>query len=416
MDTQFTIVLIIVFLGLSAFFSASETAFFALQRVRVQHLVDQGVPQARRIQRLKEHPERFLATILLGSNLVNTAMAALATTLAIKALGDENQGAGAAIATAVTTAVTVVVGDAVPKAVAARIPERIAFLFLRPIEVTEVVLLPLASVLHAISALVTRPLRTGAVPLVSQEELRMLVAMGVREGTVQEAQAEIVRKAFLLGGLRAQEVMTPRTEIVWIEKEATLAEFLKFYAKESHNRFPVYEGEQDNVVGILDVRDVMKAVAEGALKDADPIAPLLRPAHFYPESRPVHDILVEMRAQGAQMAMLIDEFGGVAGLLTFKHIAGEIVGRITEEEGAESQVKAIDERTVQVDASMRISEANERLRLALPEGDYETLAGFLLERMGRIPRVGEQLQYDGLRLVVSEMKGVKIERVLVTKG
>ncbi len=415
MDTQVTVVLIIACLAFSAFFSCTETAFFALQRVRLQHLVEQGRPLAKRVQRMKEHPERFLATILLGNNLVNTATATLATTLAIDALGSDNEGTGVIIATAVTTVVLVILAEALPKAVGARVPEQVAFLFIRPLEVVEVVLSPVAGLLHRLSSFVTRPLMRGAapIPLVSQEEMRMLVSLGAREGTMEQAQADIISKAFRLADLRAQEIMTPRTEIVWVEQGWTLGEFLKFYAKETHNRFPVYEGEQDNVVGVLDVRNVLKAVAEGSLREEDGIAPLLRPASFYPETKLVHDLLVAMRSRGEQMAMLVDEFGGIAGLLTIKQIAGEIVGRMSAE-GAE-EVKTIDEQTVQVDAGMRIDEANERLGLALPEGDYDTLAGFILTRLGRIPRVGEELHHDGVRLVVSEMKGVKIERVLVQR-
>ena len=390
--------LIGVFLILSAFFSSSETAFFALQRVRIQHLVASGLPRAERVQRMKEDPERFLATVLLGNNLVNVALTALATSLIISSLGEGRQEIGIAIATAAVTIVIVIFGEAVPKTIAARHPERLAFLFIRPLEIIEKVLLPLATVLHRVSGVLARPFsqERPAAASVSEEELRMLVTIGEREGAVEQTQAQIILKAFRFGDLRAQEVMTPRTEIVSLGRGANLR-------------------EQDNVIGMLYIKDVMKALSDGKLRDDDPVTPLMRTALFYPETKPVDDLFVGMRGEGTQIVMLVDEFGGIAGLLTLKQIVGEIVGRITEEEGAAPDVETIDDQTLQVDASMRVDEANERLRLGLPDGDYETLAGFLLAKLGHVPHEGEQVRYNGLRLVVSEMKGVKIERILVTR-
>ena len=416
MDTNVIVILMLVFLVLSAFFSSSETAFFNLQRVRVHHLVASGVPGAQRVARMKEQPERFLATILLGNNLVNTALTALATALAISLLGADRRGLSIGIATAAVTAGIVVLGEAAPKILAARHSERLTFLFIRLWEILERLLFPLATLLYGTSRLLTRPFqRTGdASSLTSEEELRTMVRLGAREGTVEETQAEIIHRAFRLGDLRAQEIMTPRTEIVWVEHDATLAGFLQTYAQETHTRFPVYQDEVDNVQGVLFVKDVLKAFAEGKLREGDTVSHLVRTAHFYPESKPVDDLFVEMRHNGTQMVMLVDEHGGIAGLLTMKQLVGEVVGTITEEEEGEGpEVETIDERTLQVDAGMRVEEANEQLDLGLPEGDYDTLAGFVLSALGHIPQEGEQVRYDGLRLVVTQMKGVKIERLLV---
>lgn len=291
------------------------------------------------------------------------------------------------------------------------------YLYLRPLEVVERVLFPVATLLRGVSGFITRPFgtRSGA-PLISEDELQTMVRVGATEGVVEETQAGIIHKAFQFGDLRSQEIMTPRTEVVWVPKGATLADFLKIYADGTYARFPVYEEELDNVMGILFVKDVLKAFAEGRLTAADLIAPLVRPALFYPESKPVDDLFSEMRTEATQLVMLVDEFGGIAGLLTLKQVVGEIVGSITEtEEGEEQSVETIDERTMQVDASMRIDEANERVPLAIPDGDYETLAGFVLASLGHIPVEGEQVRHNGLRLVVSEMKGIKIDRILVRK-
>ena len=417
MDTQLTVVLIVLCLGLSAFFSASETAFFALQRVRVHHLVATGSARAKRVQRVKESPERFLATILLGNNLVNVAISALMTNLLLDAFGHSHEGIAVVVSVVVSTLGVVAIGEVVPKTIAAHFPEPVAFLFIGPLEIIEKALFPLAAVLSHGAAFMLSPVLRGRrrAPSVSEEEVQSLVKLGRAEGTFDETEADIINKTIRFADLRAREIMTPRTEIVWLERSTLLSDFLKVYAKTPHMRFPVYDGEQDNVVGILAVRDILRAFAEGRIKDKDRVATLARPAHFFPETKPLDALLKEMRIKHDQMVLLVDEHGSIAGLLTLQQIVGEVVGDITDE-GTEADIQRIDERTIQIEGSMRVEEANARLSLGLPEGEYETLAGFLLSRLGRIPRQGEQISYDGLRFTVSEMRGVKIERVKVTRS
>ncbi|MBI3743801.1 MAG: HlyC/CorC family transporter, partial [Chloroflexi bacterium] len=292
-----------------------------------------------------------------------------------------------------------------------------AFLFIGPLEIIEKALFPLASVLSHGASFMLRPILRGRrrAPSVSEEELQSLVKLGRTEGTFDETEAEIINKTIRFADLRAREIMTPRTEIVWLERSTTLSVFLKVFAKTPHMRFPVFDGEQDNVVGILAVRDILRAFADGRLKDTDRVAILSRPAHFFPETKPVDNLLKEMRGKHDPMVLLVDEHGSIAGLLTLQQIVGEIVGDITDE-GTEADFQHIDEKTIQIEGSMRLEEANVRLHLGLPEGEYETLAGFLLARLGRIPRQGEQIGYDGLRFTISEMRGVKIERVKVTRS
>ena len=417
MDIELTAVLLVLFLALSAFFSSSETAFFALQRVRVAHLVETGFPRADRLARLKDNPERFLSTILLGNNAVNLALASIATALAFDLLGD-SRGLSVIVATVVATVGIVIIGEAAPKTIASRYPEQMLLLYLRPLELAQWVLFPLAVVLQRISAAITRPFSSSrsTAPSISEEELRTLVRVGTTEGAVEETEAEFIHKAFRFGDLQAREIMTPRPEIVFLSKDATFDDFLQAYAKESHTRFPVYESAPDNVVGTISAKDVLRAYSESALTKGDPIAPLVRQAYFYPETKHIDDLFVEMRTQGAQLVMLIDEFGVIAGLLTVKQIVGEVVGKIADAEEDEEEVETIDELTFQVDAGMRVDEANERLHLGLPDEEgYETLAGFVLATLGRIPRDGEQVRVGSLRLTVSEMDGVKIEKILITR-
>jgi putative hemolysin len=416
LDTWLIVLLILICLTLSAFFSGSETTFFTLQNVRVQNWVVRGIPRAKRIAHIKEHPDRFLATILLGSNVVNTALATLTTMLAIRALGEG--GAALAVATALATVGLVILGEATPKTVAARHAERLAFWLVRPVELAETVLYPLAILLHKIASFLSLAFGRGEkkAASVSEEELQTIVQIGEKEGTVQKTQAEIIHKTLGLGDTLASQIMTPRTEIQWLEKGATLADFYTAYRETAHTKFPVYADEPDNIIGILYAKDVLREVAKQGLKETDDVTRLARPAHLFPENKYADDLFVEMRNQKTQMAILVSEYGSIAGILTLKQIVGAIVGRITEEPEGDASIEKIDEKTTEVDGGLRIEEANEHLKLGIPEGDYETLAGFVLDRLGRIPKEGEQVVYDGVRLIVGEMSGVKIERILVSKA
>lgn len=416
MDTWLIVLLILVCLSLSAFFSGAETTFFSLQNVRVQHWVSRGIPNAKRVAKIKDEPDRFLATILLGNNLVNTALATLTTMLTIRAFGEG--GAAVAAATAFATIALVVLGEATPKTIASRHAERLAFWLVLPFETAERILYPLATLLYKIASILSSPLGRGEKKKsgVSEEEIQTIVQMGAKEGTVQKTQAEIIHKALGLGDTLASRIMTPRTEIQWLEKGATLADFYAAYRETAHTKFPVYDGEPDNVTGILYAKDVLREVAKQGLKESDEVTHLARQAHLFPENKYADDLFVEMRNQKTQMAVLVSEFGSIAGILTLKQIVGAIVGRITEETEGEAAIQKIDEKTTEVDGGLRIEEANEHLKLGIPDGDYETLAGFILDRLGRVPKEGEQVVYNGTRLVIGEMTGVKIERILVSKA
>jgi putative hemolysin len=202
-----------------------------------------------------------------------------------------------------------------------------------------------------------------------------------------------------------------------VEAGTTLKEFLAIYQGHSHTRFPVFEGNAENVAGALSVKDVLVAVAREEISDDDSVTDLIRPVDFVPDTKPVGTLFREMQKVGSQMAMAVDEFGGIAGLMTLKQLIEEVVGPVGEE-GMEPEMEyvTIDENTFHIDGGMQIEEANEELDLDLPEGDYETVAGFILEALGHIPTEGEHFRHNGLRLEVSQMRGVRVEKVIVTKG
>ena len=403
--------LLILCLGLSGFFSASETAFIALPRARLMHLVRSGRPGADRVSHIIQRPERFLATVLLGNNLVNTAAAALATVLALNLI--TNKSLSVLAATAGVTLFLLLFGETLPKNVAWRRSERVAFAVSRPVRLVEMALSPVVSLLQLFSTLTNRALGISTIiPQVGEEEIRIMIAAGAQTGAVEAGEAALLEKVFRFGDRQMREIMTPRPEIVWIEQGASLDEFLAIYTQHTHTRFPVYEGSMENVVGVLSVKDVLAGM-QGLQKDSSAsVTGQVRSAFFVPETKSVSGTFNEMREGGHSVVLTVDEFGGIAGLATLKQMMAVIVGQMGEEGSApEEPVTALGRDTFRMDAGLAISDINEELGLGIPEGDYQTLAGFILDRLGSIPEVGDVMEFGDLRITVKAMVGVRIEEV-----
>ena len=409
------LVFLFVCLLLSAFFSSSETAFIALQRIRVEHLVETKVRGAKRVARMIERPEKLLSTILLGNNFVNTAAAALATILAISVWGQER---GVLIATIGVTIILLVFCETTPKTIATQHAERLSLALARPIEVISWLFTPFVIVLSWIASGFSKLAGGTPVPrsLASEGEIRTMITVGHKEGTVEKEEAEMLHKVFDFGNRPVREVMVPRPEVICIEQGSKMADFLTIYAESPLSRFPVYQDNMDNVVGILSVKDVLMAQAKGTINNQSVIDDLVRPAYFTPETKPISELFIEMRDKNYRMTVVVDEYGGTAGIVSLSRLVEEIVGPVGDELAAvEKEYEVINEYTFQIDGSMRIEEVNEEMGLELPEGEYETVAGLVLDLLGRIPKPGEQLRYKGLKLVITEMRGVKIEKILLTK-
>ena len=224
----------------------------------------------------------------------------------------------------------------------------------------------------------------------------------------------MLEKVFHFGDRQVQEIMTPRTEIIWVSQGATLQDFLKTYSRQTHTRFPVYHGNFENIVGIVSVKDLLKTMADSGLGPQASVTEVMRSAIFVPETKPVAELFSELRDTGQQMAIVVDQFGGVAGLVTLKQLIEVIVGRVGEEGSpATEEFAAVGEDMYEVDAGMAIQEANEGLGLGLPEGSYLTVAGFALDRLGHIPEQGEEFYFKDLRLEITEMRNLKIETVRI---
>jgi len=411
------LILFFLCLLLSAFFSSSETAFISLSKYRLQSMLDARVKGADLVARLVEKPERLLSTVLLGNNFVNVAASALATVLAISTFGEQY---GVIIATIASTIVILIFAEVTPKTVATRHADKIAVAYARPIGFLAWLFTPFVTVLSWIASGFMKVLGGGATyhrSLFNEEEIHSMIDVGHKEGTVERGEAEMLHAVFDFRDRPVSEVLVPRPEVVAVEKGTLLRDFFDVYQKSPMSRFPVFEENMDNVVGILSIKDVLMAQARGEAQMENAIDALVRPAYFAPESKPIGDLFNEMRDKNFRMCIVIDEHGGTAGIVSLSRLMEEIVGPVGDElSRAERDYEPINEYTFQVDGGMRIHEANDEMALNLPEAeDYETVAGFIMKRLGQIPRQGQVIRHDGLKLVVTRMRGKRIEEVLITK-
>jgi putative hemolysin len=419
MDTLHIVYLVLALICVmaSAFFSSSETAFISLQKIRVRQMESQGEKKASRIAKILEKPEKFIATVLLGNNFVNTAAAALGTAVVLS-LWTGSEEVAVLLSTLIVTIILLVVGEVVPKIAATQHSERIAQMFVTPVSVLSWVLAPATAVLGWIGTSFSKLI--GGTPtrrtLVTEEEIRTMITVGKEEGVVAEAEAKMLDKVFEFGDQPVREAMIPRPDVVWLEKGTSLADFMTVYSDHPHTRFPVYEENPDNVVGVLSIKDVLLARSKGEVDDKTPIDGLTRPIVFAPETKRIGPLFREMQASGSQMAVVVDEYGGIAGIVTLREMLAQLVGRFGDEFPRESQeFQTIDEHTYDIDGSMRVEEVNEELGMSLPCGDYETIAGLVLNRLGHVPKEGEQFRYQDMKFTVKEMRNLKIEKLRITR-
>jgi len=392
-----------------------EIAIVGASRIRVKHLAEQGRRNAQALERLRARQDRFFAFIVLLQNLSVVLASSMASLVAVDIAG----GWGLIFSTIVVAAGVALFGEVTPKVLAVRAADTVALAVARPIELLVNLARPVVIVFAAAPNFLGRLIfgqDAKVTPTVTEAELRMLIDIGAEEGAVGEEEAELMERVFRFYDRRVNEVMVPRTEVVWLEAGTPLAEFYGAFNDTPHSRFPVYRDTLDNVAGVVNIKDVLRAVAQGQVTPETRIDDLMRPAYFVPETKLVGELFVEMQERRQQLAVAVDEYGGTAGIVTLELLLEEMVGRVVDELGRpEREFQTIDEQTVRVDGGMSVHEAREELALAIPEGDYETVAGYVLSELGHIPNEGESVQGEGFRVTVAEVKGRKIERVVVTR-
>ncbi|MEF8799789.1 MAG: hemolysin family protein [Halolamina sp.] len=405
-------IIIFTLILLSGFFSSSEIAMFSLASHRVEALVEDGVPSAEVVQQLKDNPHRLLVTILVGNNIVNIAMSSIATGLFALYM---SQGEAVLAATFGITTIVLLFGESAPKSYAVENTESWALRIARPLKYSEYALLPLIIVFDRLTRIINRVTGGGSAiedSYVTRDEIQSMIQTGEREGVIEEDEREMLQRIFRFNQTIAKEVMTPRLDMTAVPKDATIEEAIEECVQSDHERVPVYDGNLDNIIGIVNVRNLVRAAryAEGEPTLADAVQPTLH----VPESKNVDELLQEIQDNRLQMVIVIDEFGTTEGLITLEDMVEEIVGDILEGDEEEA-VEFVDDDTALVRGEVNIDEVNEALGLNLPEGEeFETLAGFIFNRAGRLVEEGEELEYNGVLIRVEEVDTTRIKRARLT--
>jgi CBS domain containing-hemolysin-like protein len=397
---------IVVLLMFSAFFSSSEIAMFAFPNHRIEAVVEEGRSGAKTLKRLKSNPHRLLVTILVGNNLVNIAMSSIATGLLALFL---SQSQAVFVATFGITALVLLFGESAPKSYAVDNTESWALRIARPLKFAEYLLLPLVILFDYLTRLVNTVTGGRAAieeGYITREEIRDIIKTGEREGVLEEEEREMLQRTLRFNRTIAKEVMTPRLDMTAVSQEASMDEAIEQCIQSGHNRVPVYEGSLDNVIGIAEIPDLVRDRHYNT--DGIDLEDLIEPTLHVPESKSVDDLLAEMREQRLDMVIVIDEFGTTEGLVTIEDLVEEIVGEILEG-GEEEPIEFVDDSTALVKGEVNIDIVNEQLGLDLPEGEeFETIAGFLFNRAGRLVEEGETISYNRLDIRVEEVENTRI--------
>jgi putative hemolysin len=422
--------LIVVLVFLNGIFSATEIALVTIRRSRLQQLVDDGSLAAERVQRLKANPGRFLAVIQVGITFLGFLASAFAAVSLVDGLGDTLEGIGPladvaggvalVLVTVILTLFTIVFGELVPKQVGLAHSERVAFTFSRLIEVLGRLFAPLVAFLTFVTRYVSRLFRADvtADERISSDELRLIIEQGGEQGILEAEEEQMIHAVIELGEQRVHEVMVPRIAMVALPATADFAQAIETIVQEGHSRIPVYEESVDEIVGILYAKDLLPF-----LKDPNGERPglrtLLRTPVFVPESMTVDDLLHELQRRKVHLAVVLDEYGGTAGLVTIEDLIEEIVGEIQDEYDVEEpMIERLSDDEARVDGRAAVDDLQELFDTTFgleDEDEYDTVGGLIYHRIGGVPKPGDEVRVDGLVLTVETTDGRRVGKVLVVR-
>ncbi|HEU0194992.1 MAG TPA: hemolysin family protein [Gaiellales bacterium] len=430
MLTAAELVAVVAIVAANAFFVAAEYALVTVRRTRLAELAAQDNRRARRVLALLEDPSRFISAIQLGVTLSSLALGAVGEPVVSQLLGSALDQLPRSLHTSVATTISVilaftiltyfhvVMGEIVPKSFTLEHSERVALAIGGPITLFRWLFAPFIWVLSHSAAAVLRwaglPPPTGVSLVHSEEELKMLVTASRQKGVLEEEEQEMLHKVFEFADKDAADVMVPRPDVIALSADMPVPDLLSLVLRHPYTRYPVFEGDLDDVLGILHVRDLFSAMNDRGIERLD-VQALLREPIVVPETKRLDELLADFRRTSNHMAIVVDEYGSTAGVATLEDLIEEIVGEIGDEfDLPEAGVLRIGRGRVRIGGSFPIEEFNERFGLELPDEDYHTVGGFVFGEIGRAPRVGDTITHDGARFEVSRIDGPRITEVDIT--
>ncbi|MCI9539685.1 MAG: HlyC/CorC family transporter [Lachnospiraceae bacterium] len=407
---RFIVLLVLIFL--SAFFSCAETALTTVNRIRVRTLIEEGNKKAVTLGKVIENSGKMLGAILIGNNIVNISTSSIATVLAIDLLG--NTGAG--VATGIITLLILIFGEITPKTFATLNAETISLHVAGIIYTLMYILTPAIYIVNQLSLGVLKLLRVNPDnkgTTITETELRTIVDVGHEEGIIESEERRIINNVFDFGDARARDVMIPRIDMTFVSIDSTYQELLDIFEEFRYTRLPVYQGTNDNVIGIINMKDILlyKPDTEFHIKD------YLREAYYTYESKRISELMLEMRKTSVNIAIVLDEYGATAGLITLEDLLEEIVGEIRDEydEDEDEVFKTISDTEYEVDGQIKLGDLNDLLDSSLSSEDYDSLGGYIMENLDRLPEQGDMFTAEGFQFSVISLDKNRIERVHIIR-
>ena len=402
------IFIVLGLLALSAFFSSSETAMMAVNKIRVRNLADAGLSSAQTLMKVLDNQPKMLSAILIGNNIVNISASSLATILVTRAFGDMYVGVG----TGILTLLVLIFGEITPKTSATLYSETMALRFAKPIYMIMQVLTPVIFIVDKLSQGVLRLLHVDPnkkQDAITEDELRTIVEVSHEEGVIESDEKKMIYNVFDFGDSVAKDIMVPRIDMTFIDVDATFSEVIEVFREVKYTRYPVYEETTDNVIGIINIKDLL--LTENQKKFC--IRDYLREPLYTYEFKKTAELMVELRKTQNNIAIVLDEYGATAGLITLEDMLEEIVGEIRDEydEDEEDLIRRIGPRESVVEAAMKLDDLNDQLGLDLESEDYDSIGGFIIGLLDHLPEEGEEVTHKTLRFVVDKVDRNRIDKI-----
>lgn len=409
-NTVWQIIVLIILLVLSGIFSAAETGLMSLSKIRIRHMVDENIKGAELVKKLVENPNKLLSAILVGNNVANIAASAIATSIAIDFFGDTGVG----IATGIMTLLVLIFGEITPKSMAAKNSEKVSLKVARFISVITKLLGPIITILMYITNLIIG-IFGGKVdkdqPFITEEELRTMVDVSHEEGVLEGEEKEMIYNVFEFGDSQVKDIMVPRTDIVSIDIDSSYEEVINIFKEEHFSRIPVYQESIDNIVGTLYVKDLL--LSENTGEDFS-VKKYMREPYYTYEFKKITELFEEMRKKRVAMAVVLDEYGGTAGIVTMEDLVEEIVGDIGDEyDELENEIEVVKEDEYVVHGTTKIELVNDMIGTNIESEDFDSIGGFVIGQLGRFPIEGETVEYNNIKFIVEDVDRNRIKKMRI---
>lgn len=401
------LVIVIILLSASAFFSSAETALMTSNKLKMRNLAENGDKRAAKVLKVTENTDKMLSAILIGNNIVNLTASSISTTLTLKIFGSKLVG----IATGILTFLILVFGEITPKNVASKNAENMALAYIGVISFLVTLLTPVIFIVNTVAKFVISIFNKNGDDnnAVTEEELRAMVEYSHEEGVIENEEKKMIVNVVDFGDTVAGDIMVPRVDMVMVDEKSSYEEILQVFREERYTRIPVYEETPDNVIGILNVKDFL--LIED--KENFVMKELLREPLYTYEYKKTSALMMDMRKTGANIVIVLDEYGITAGLITLEDMLEEIVGEIRDEFDADEDegITKVSDLEYLIDGSTNLDDINDRIGLSLSSEEYESIGGLIMEKLGRLPVEGEIINFDNITLTVKKMDHARIEKV-----